>query len=141
MKLYIAGPMQGYPSRNAAAFDEAADLLRDAGYDVVHPGDLHGSSWPPPDGTVDSEQRFQGYMRVDLRALLDCGGVALLEDWHQSRGANIEHTVARATGIPSEPVERWLQAAQLAHGRGISTWSIRDPRPFIAAASDPDATP
>jgi nucleoside 2-deoxyribosyltransferase len=141
VKLYIAGPMASYPQRNRAAFDEAADLLRDAGYDVVHPGDLHGQGWPPADDVVDTEERFRAYMRTDLRALLDCGGVALLEDWHRSRGARIEFGVARDTGIPVEPVDRWLQAAQLAHGQGISTWSVRDPQRFIAAASGADAAP
>ena len=37
MKVYIAGPMSGYPDMNGPAFDKKADELRAQGYEVVNP--------------------------------------------------------------------------------------------------------
>lgn len=98
MKLYIAGPMTGYPGHNLSAFAQAADQLRDHGYDAVNPGQrgvIEGWSWAD-------------YLREDLRLLLDCTGVALLNGWEGSRGALVEVHVAKHLSMPVEPIAVWL---------------------------------
>jgi hypothetical protein len=54
------------------------------------------------DGTVLGEHwcSHRGYMRADLRALLDCDAIFMLPGWRESRGATVEHAVAVACGIP-----------------------------------------
>ena len=37
MRVYIAGPMRGYPDFNKAAFDAAELLLKEIGHDPVNP--------------------------------------------------------------------------------------------------------
>lgn len=39
-RIYIAGPMRGYPEHNVPAFNRAADRFRALGWDVVNPVDL-----------------------------------------------------------------------------------------------------
>lgn len=99
-KLYIAGPMTGYPSCNYPAFADAARHLRGAGYDVVDPSEFGG------EGT-----HYVDLLRDDIRAMLDCRGVAVLEGWWESGGARNEVSVAGVLLMPVRPVAEWLERA------------------------------
>lgn len=94
MRLYLAGPMTGYPDYNYPAFHRAADRLRADGHDVVSPAELDDPSHTPGDWTWDA------YLRRDLAHLLDCGAVAVLPGWRASKGATLETQVAAALGMP-----------------------------------------
>jgi len=99
MKLYISGPMTGYAELNYPAFTQAAQLLRDAGYDVVSPHELN-----PQDA-----ESWVECMKVDIRALLDCGGVATLVGHEKSKGAILENTIAAAMGLEIKSLADWLE--------------------------------
>lgn len=96
MRLYISGGMTGYPAWNFPAFNEAERLLRKAGFEVENPArrGVEKGTW-------------EEYLRHDLKLLLDCGGVATLDGWIDSRGAWLEVSTARAVGIPVRPVAEW----------------------------------
>ena len=90
-KLYLAGPMTGYPEYNFPLFNRAAKLLRDAGYDVFNPAE----------NTDGGEiQSLAYYMRLDIPALLDSQAVVVLPEWEQSRGANLEVWIALDLDLP-----------------------------------------
>ncbi|WP_144154482.1 DUF4406 domain-containing protein [Paraburkholderia sp. BCC1885] len=89
MKIYLAGPMTGYPELNFPAFHAEAARLRALGFDVVNPAELNAHS----DGD------WLACMRVDIKAAVDCDGIALLPGWEQSRGAPIEHNLIRDLGL------------------------------------------
>lgn len=113
MKLYIAGPMTGYPEFNFPAFATAALELRALGHDVVSPAEV-----PLPCGCEDtgsspacgaSAHEWADFLRSDLIALLrHAEGIAVLPQWEASRGASLEVHVAQALGLPVHPVEAWL---------------------------------
>lgn len=105
MILYVAGPMSGLPEFNYPAFNDAADLLRDAGYSVLNPVDSeqHNHTGQP--------QQWQWYMRHALRMVTEADGVALLADWDKSRGAQLEFHVAGALALPCYPLIEWLRDA------------------------------
>jgi hypothetical protein len=90
MKLYIAGPMSGYPDFNFPAFNETAAFLDLLGYEFVNPAALDEEL-----GLLDAHE---DYMQRDLPLLLECDGILLLDGWEQSKGANIELFTALATG-------------------------------------------
>lgn len=99
MILYISGAMSAFPDDfNFPAFNRAAELLGKAGYEVVNPADK---------GIVEHWE-WASYLRYDLRQMLDCDGVAVLPDSHNSRGAWLESTVALHLGMPIRSVEAWL---------------------------------
>ena len=100
MKLYVAGPMTGYPEHNFPAFQAAAAQLREAGYEVVSPAEQHYNE--------DLTQPWAWYLKQDIPVMLGCDGVALLPGWGKSRGAKLEQTVADAVGMKCWPVEGWL---------------------------------
>jgi Domain of unknown function (DUF4406) len=88
-RIYIAGPMSGLPDFNYPAFHAAAQRLRDLGFNVENPADNpepHCGSW-------------LGYMRMAIRQLAQCDGVALLPGWESSRGARIEQQLATQLGL------------------------------------------
>lgn len=97
-RLYVAGPMSGYPESNYPAFNEAANFLKAVGYEVVNPAeDIHE---PEMCHYVD-------LLREDLRAMFDCHGVAVLENWWESTGARNEVQVAGLLRMPVRSVAEW----------------------------------
>jgi len=89
--IYISGPITGMPENNRCAFDAAAERLRREGWSVVSPMDIEGQC-----------KTWEEYMRHDLRALLGCDAIYLLEGWEKSRGATLEHRVAVELGLAIE---------------------------------------
>ena len=88
-KIYISGPMTGLPDLNFPAFHEETARLRSLGFDVVNPADLN----PEPN------TGWHECMRNDLRALLDCDILALLDGWQNSAGAHLELHIAHRVGM------------------------------------------
>jgi hypothetical protein len=89
MKLYIAGPMTGYPDLNFPTFHAEAARLRAMGFEIVNPAEI----------VTDQNAEWLTCMRADIKQLVDCDGIALLPGWAKSRGAAIEQHLARALGL------------------------------------------
>lgn len=92
MKVYISGPISGIPYEEVEkAFNEAEVMLQERGYEVVNPlknGLPRESTW------------FQ-HMRADLKLLLDCDVIYMLDGWNNSKGAQIELKIAFDLYIPA----------------------------------------
>jgi hypothetical protein len=92
MKVYIAGPMRGYPDYNFAAFHDAAQALRDTGaYEVISP-----SGGEDPDQQAEP---IDDYMSEDVPMLEKCDAICLLDGWEQSEGSHIELSHAIEHGL------------------------------------------
>lgn len=89
MKLYIAGPMTDLPESNYPAFHAAAKVLRELGHTVLNPAD----NPVPACGT------WLGYMRMSLVQIADSEAIVMLPGWTTSKGARIEHQLARDLGM------------------------------------------
>lgn len=116
MKLYVIGPVTGCEDLNRRAFEDAKERLWDAGYDVLIP---HGVV--PPDAT------YEDAMAQSIRALLECDGVAMLDDWATSPGALLENRVATACGIEAHCVGAWLLMAGVLPENGNSPEETKNP--------------
>jgi hypothetical protein len=100
--IYIAGKIGDLPMDQVEKnFSEARIFYEELGYKVISPIDLphnHDKSWA-------------SYMMEDLHALIKADEVAMLNNWHDSPGANIEHAFAKRMGklihyfnqLPSPP--------------------------------------
>jgi hypothetical protein len=84
MKIYIAGPMTGYPDFNFPAFHKEAAKLRKKGYTVINPAEVN------PDVTMS----WAECMRKDIAELVQCDAIKLLPGWENSKGATLEHHIA-----------------------------------------------
>lgn len=95
-RIYVAGPMSGHKDCNYPEFNRVSGLLRAVGFQVVNP----------------AENTFRGhyvdFLREDLRQVLDCGGVAVLDQWWLSVGARNEVSVAGLLKLPVRTVSEWL---------------------------------
>lgn len=89
-KVYISGKISGLSEKEYKNnFNSAELLLTGLGYDVVNP-----VSYPEiPNGT------WEEYMKRDLKLLLDCDYIHMLDGWEDSRGARWEFNTALELNI------------------------------------------
>lgn len=108
MKVYLAGPMRGYPEFNFPAFFAAEDRLWRFDHDVQNPAREDtdsGFEWRGLEGTTE-ELETAGFDLADalggdlewICKHADC--VAVLEGWEGSKGATAEVATALALGKP-----------------------------------------
>lgn len=93
-KIYIAGPMTGYAEHNFPAFERAAKELRAKGYQVVSPHEIEN----------DQNDWYQ-CMRDDIKQLVDCDTIYILDGWRYSRGALLEKCIAEGLDM-----EVWFES-------------------------------
>jgi hypothetical protein len=85
-RIYISGPMTGREDHNFPAFNAAAERFRRAGWEVADPSKNFG-------GRTDLPR--ESYIRADVILLARCDAIAMLPGWQSSRGALLEHAIAR----------------------------------------------
>ena len=96
-KIYISGPMSGIKNFNYESFAEAESRLRHLG-EVVNPAKIE-----------PSVKTWEGYMRADIKALVDCDAVYVLPGWENSKGARIEIAIAVGLGMDIYDYETMTQ--------------------------------
>ena len=94
MKVFISGPMTGYPDDNYPAFHAAeAELLKWGASSVESPArNIRQDSW-------------EAYMQLSVGQMLGCKVVATLPGWRKSVGATAEIALAKLVGIMVPDVE------------------------------------
>ncbi len=97
-RLYISGPMTGLPEYNYPAFHAAARDLRAAGYLVSNPAER----------SLPADAPWIEHMRKNIRMMADCDGIAMLDGWQHSKGANAEINLFHNLGLPVFSLVAWL---------------------------------
>lgn len=108
-RIYIAGPMTGYPQYNFPEFIKMAALLRAMGFDVVSPAELddpadRAAAMASPDGerqTVESFGKSWGdFLARDVKIIADesIDAIVVLPGWENSSGARLETFVGHLSG-------------------------------------------
>jgi len=90
MKVYISGKITGAEEEAAVLFQQAEDKLLAMGMIPLNPmklQHLHGKTW-------------EEFMKVDIKALLDCDAICPLENYEDSRGATLEMLIATELQLP-----------------------------------------
>ena len=100
MKVYIAGPMSGYPDMNFPAFDKKALELRVQGYEVANPAekDRNNGYVADPAGLCTPEQ-YKTFLLEDLPLVAACDAIYMLRGWSRSKGARLERHLAKVLGL------------------------------------------
>ena len=116
MRVYVAGPMRGYPEFNFPAFLDAAKRLRKAGHSVFCPAerDLQVGFRPLGMSGTDADMDGAGFdlcaaLGADLAWITaSADAVIVLPGWEQSAGAQAEVATARALSLPVQALEAFL---------------------------------
>lgn len=95
-KVYISGPITGAEFGNRFAFMAARCGLELCGYEVVDPSDVK----------LDGDATWADYMRADLKLLLDCDYIYMLDGWEDSKGARLERELAENLGIEQVDIDQ-----------------------------------
>lgn len=90
MKIYISGRIKGYDGYEAHFARESHKLRLRDGFEVVNPCDLDPGGEDPT---------YEDFMRCDIKALLDCDTIYMLDGWERNVGARCEHLVAIMCGM------------------------------------------
>ena len=98
LKIYIAGPMSGYPGLNWEAFDTKEKELVNAGWDVVNPAKMDRELGLDPDSL--GEYDYEDAARRDIDALRKCDAIYLMSGFQFSKGACWERALAKHWGLP-----------------------------------------
>lgn len=108
MRVYIAGPMAGYPYFNFPLFNTTAKSLRLVGYDVVNPAEHDIAKYPDlptwpgysnGDTSVCPKFDLAACLKWDFQNVMDCDAIVMLPGWERSSGACDERRVAERTGV------------------------------------------
>jgi len=92
-KIYLSGKITGKTYEEALAdFSRAESKVNSA--NLVSP-DTIVETVNPMSIEHNHDQSWQNFMRVDLKALLECDAIYMLKGWHESKGANIEYNLAK----------------------------------------------
>jgi len=88
--IYLSGPMSGLPELNRPAFYAAAATLQAKGLKVFNPAVIR----------LRPEASWADYMHEAIAGMMACDSLLMLPDWEKSRGAMVEHWLARACEMP-----------------------------------------
>jgi len=92
MRVYISGKITGLKKKEAAAlFAEVERQLLALGHEPVNPLNMHAGN--PP-------MQWTDYMVADIAELFRCDAIYMLENWEDSKGATIEHSIAENLQLP-----------------------------------------
>lgn len=94
---YISGKITGAEKKNKPKFQAAEKLLRKLGYKTINPHSLCSDIHPDAHWTT--------FMKRCLSALPSADVVVVLDDWHLSKGAQIEVEMAGNLGMTVLEIE------------------------------------
>lgn len=90
---YISGPITNNQNYRRQFF-EAEKHLESKGETVLNPVKL---------GLMlelqDCDPSWEDYMKLDLTVLIHCDGIYMLQGWQSSKGATLEHHIAKELGL------------------------------------------
>lgn len=90
MKVYLSGPMQGYPEFNYPLFNKVAAELREQGHEVYNPAEYKF------EGEFPVREAFAEYCNF---ICTKADTIAMLPGWEFSKGATMEYRLAKICGL------------------------------------------
>lgn len=86
MKVYLAGPMRGFPLYNFPRFHEVTKTLRKWGYEVINPAEEDEKVGIDPSKPI-SQELIAYRLEADFAMIEECEAIVFLPGWQASSGA------------------------------------------------------
>lgn len=102
MRVYISGAITNDPDYRQK-FMQKAKELQNLGYEVVNPVVISAHLEMK---MGKQNVKYEDYLREDIKELLRCDGIASITGWEKSKGAKLEHLIARVLKITVVDVYR-----------------------------------
>src|SRR5438552_2999668 len=101
--VYLACSMRGKPLFNFPEFDRYAKHLRGQGFNVISPAELDRAHNFDENHTqeqeITKEMKMQ-FMLRDVEAIANCDALAVMPEWEDSQGVNVEIKLAAFFDMP-----------------------------------------
>jgi nucleoside 2-deoxyribosyltransferase len=94
MLIYVAGKYTGNVDENIAAARTVAIALWEKGHAVICPH-LNSAHMEQ-----DCKATWEDYLKGDFNMISRCDALVMVENWKDSKGAQMEHEYALSLGIP-----------------------------------------
>ena len=103
MRIYIAGPMRGYPDNNAKAFDDAHRYLEWSRCgiegmlvkpEILNPMQMAREEGDDLQNQNPTKEECKKFFLRDMQAIASCDAIYMLKGWEKSIGARAEHAAA-----------------------------------------------
>jgi hypothetical protein len=100
LRIYISGPITGYPLGNKPAFSLAKESLTKKGHEVISPFD--DESQEATDETLKDNygDKYWKVLSDDVYKLSKVEALVFLPGWEQSKGARLEAYIGLLNGFP-----------------------------------------
>lgn len=85
LKIYLSGAISDMPDDNREMFERAEIWLKEQDLEVVNPLKLDHSK----------SEKYTDYLKTDIKHMMDCDAIYMLNGWRESNGARIENDLAR----------------------------------------------
>lgn len=120
LRVYLSGPL--YSEEHFGQHAIAAAELRQSGYEVYSPAErmieyYYDTTTPDSDDPDEMRERIiktavaggrEPLIKQDIKELIDCQAVALIDEWKTDRGAKAEHSVASRMVMVIAPWDHFL---------------------------------
>lgn len=96
-RVYLAGPMKGFPEHNYPTFTRVATILRRLGHEVYSPAEFK------PEHASEAYETFpfrHAFARYAAYITTQADAIVMLPGWEHSNGATTEAMLAGNCGIP-----------------------------------------
>ena len=90
--------MTGIPGFNVQAFNRAESVLSEFGHICFNPANKPMEGWT-----------WNDYMKRDIKALMDCDVVILIEGWESSKGSVLEGFIASEVGMELYTLDKFVE--------------------------------
>lgn len=91
-KIYISGAITGVPYKNIDAFLKAENYITALGCRPINPHNVCEF--------IKDSSAWELYMKTDIKHLIGCEAMVVMDGWETSKGAAIEIFIAQQMKIP-----------------------------------------